>query len=394
MGRINSTPRVNYKLFKGLLTRESGDAAGTASYLNQPCSLQGMRPDLRGLEQLLLELFDTLLPDLLLSFAFFAALSYGVLGRRLGTGRPAAAVSAAVGLALSAALVGWEYARGYRLADLGPIAAGFLILALGAVVFQSLRRIGGGLAGAALSLGGCILAAGLLDLPLPGGEGLQALAILILLLGAAIAYLRGRSPAGGQETRSTISPDDLRELAADEGLSRQLTGQMDYLRRRLRDDAQGEDEDLDRQTHEALQRMLPKEGWLTERLAEFRRKVHHLRQGHLSQIEQLQKHLRDLPPPARRQAAERIKIYAREVQLGRRLERLDRAVAETERRIRDLTRRAGVAMARHRHREVVSLVEEARKLQSHITQLLRRIARTEQNLLGEAAKTTTAEKRS
>jgi hypothetical protein len=66
------------------------------------------------LEHLLLdllncELWHTLLPDFVLAFAFFTSLIYAVLSRRFNQQRPAIAMSAALGLALSAGLVWWEY---------------------------------------------------------------------------------------------------------------------------------------------------------------------------------------------------------------------------------------------------------------------------------------------
>ena len=44
-------------------------------------------------------LFQTLLPDFVLAFALFTALSYAVLGKRFDHQRPAVVMSAAVGLA-------------------------------------------------------------------------------------------------------------------------------------------------------------------------------------------------------------------------------------------------------------------------------------------------------
>jgi len=38
------------------------------------------------------DLFETLLPDFVLAFAFFTALIYSILGRRLGHGRPTVAI--------------------------------------------------------------------------------------------------------------------------------------------------------------------------------------------------------------------------------------------------------------------------------------------------------------
>ena len=51
------------------------------------------------------DLFDTVLPDFVLSFAFFTSVIYAVLGRRFGQQRPAVAMSAALGMALSIGLV-------------------------------------------------------------------------------------------------------------------------------------------------------------------------------------------------------------------------------------------------------------------------------------------------
>ncbi len=50
-------------------------------------------------------LWQTLLPDFVLAFTFFTAIIYAVLSRRFGEQRPAVAMSAALGMALSAGLV-------------------------------------------------------------------------------------------------------------------------------------------------------------------------------------------------------------------------------------------------------------------------------------------------
>ena len=47
------------------------------------------------------ELFETLLPDFVLAFAFFTALAYAVLGKRFERQRPAIVMSATIGLSLS-----------------------------------------------------------------------------------------------------------------------------------------------------------------------------------------------------------------------------------------------------------------------------------------------------
>ena len=64
------------------------------------------------------ELFETLLPDFVLGFAFFTALVYAVLARRFHHQRAAITVSAAMGLALAIGLVWWEQRVGLSVIDL------------------------------------------------------------------------------------------------------------------------------------------------------------------------------------------------------------------------------------------------------------------------------------
>ena len=54
------------------------------------------------------ELFETLLPDFVLAFAFFTSICYAVLGKRFGQQRPAIAMSATIGFALAVGFV-WPF---------------------------------------------------------------------------------------------------------------------------------------------------------------------------------------------------------------------------------------------------------------------------------------------
>ena len=56
------------------------------------------------------ELFETLMPDFVLAFAFFTALVYAVLGKRFDRQRPAIVMSAVIGLSLAVGL-GWCFYR-------------------------------------------------------------------------------------------------------------------------------------------------------------------------------------------------------------------------------------------------------------------------------------------
>ncbi len=150
---------------------------------------------------------DTLLPDFVLSFAFFTALIYAVLGRRLGSQRPAAAVSAALGAALSGGLVWWEQANGLSIRNLGPIAIGFAMIVLAGVIHQSIRHVGGNFAGAGIALGASILVGWTMGIDWHvAPEIMQTVAGATLTVGI-LAFLIHRKGAVGR------FPDAPRELA-------------------------------------------------------------------------------------------------------------------------------------------------------------------------------------
>ena len=129
------------------------------------------------------QLLGSYLPDLILAFTFFTALSYSVLGKKLDKQRAAVAASAAIGLALSVGLVGWERATDLSIKDLGPIAVGFAILFIAFVMYHAIQKVGGSWAGAGITFGACAFIAQLLKLNLLlDPQILQALTIIHCLL--------------------------------------------------------------------------------------------------------------------------------------------------------------------------------------------------------------------
>jgi len=77
------------------------------------------------------QLFETLLPDFVLAFAFFTSIAYAVLGKRFGQQRPAMAMSATLGFALSVGLVWWEQANEFSIRDLARLLPFYMITLLG-----------------------------------------------------------------------------------------------------------------------------------------------------------------------------------------------------------------------------------------------------------------------
>lgn len=336
-------------------------------------------------------LFDTLLPDFVLAFAFFTALAYAVFGRRFGTQRPAVAMSGAVGLALAIGLVWWEQANELSIKNLGPIAAGFAVIILGGVIYQSIKGSGGSWAGAAIGVGVCLLVGWILGLDWRLDPRVtQTLTTVALTVGvlAFLLHRRGLSghglPALGRAANEEYDEarHDASDLYQDVRASRRVGKGLRQLEKKagdLFDHPEGAD-DVALQ----LRRLLPAEGWLTQHLARLREKAYRFRVGQITQIEEIQGHLAQMPIPERRRAASELAALYKELRFDERLERLDRAVAANELRVKQLTKAAEEALGRQDHRRLVDILNQASRLQRHNSSLLKTIRRTEERLEGAA----------
>ena len=93
-------PKLTKGLFKGQKTQQKQKNIYTSSAYRSRMRLGN------PFEELAIgRFFETLLPDFVLAFAFFTSVCYAVLGKRFGQQRPAIAMSAAIGFALSVGLV-------------------------------------------------------------------------------------------------------------------------------------------------------------------------------------------------------------------------------------------------------------------------------------------------
>ncbi len=337
----------------------------------------------------LYRLFETALADFVLAFVFFTALSYAVLAKRFGAQRPAAAMSGTLGLALAVGLIWWEQTTGLSIRDLGPIAVGFGVLAAAFTMYQAIRQIGGSWAGAGITLGASIIIAELLGLNLPiDSKLIQLITTLALVVGlfALLYYTRGNPRyMRGRDTTVPQVRHDMSDLYRSGQISARLTRAMGTLRRRAdprtRRPADASDVLIQ------LQRMLPAEGYLTNRMAQLRAKAHHMRNGHIARLEETRHVFAKLPGSAKRRASAALaNAYAQTVGLDTRLERLDKTVAENELRIRELTARAREFAARSDHKRLAECLKAAEKLQHHNSRLFKLIERTENKLAAVATK--------
>ena len=224
-------------------------------------------------------LSETLVPDFVLAFTFFTALAYVVLSKRFGRQRPAVAMAAALGLALSIGLVWWERSHGISIRDLGPVAIVLAVLLLCAAVFHAIRQIGGIWAGVALGVGASLVAAWMLGLGAAiASQVVWAIVLVALAVGvvALLVHLHRRAPTtpnlpvsergfGPFRTEMANVRGDLDDLRKDRRVGKSVWQRL----RRLRKDSEllGEHPGDARSIVEQLRRMLPPEGWLTERLA-------------------------------------------------------------------------------------------------------------------------------
>jgi len=337
----------------------------------------------------LYDLVDSLLADFVLAFAFFTSMTYGVLGKRFDQQRPVAAMSVAIGLALSIGLVWWERANDYSVKNLGPIAAGFAILLLAFVMYQSIRQVGGSWAGAGITIGASILIAGLLGFNVPvNPEIIQTVTVVALIIGL-MTLLAHRRQFGARYRLTEPDLPDTKRTMADMYRERHLSGQLDHGLRKLRKEAKTLHEHPEEAADVSLQikRMLPAQGYLTERMAQLRAKAHRIRNGHIARLEETRNVFAKLPTSAKKKAsAELAARYSEIVGVDTRLERLDKAVAENERRIRQLTQQAQRYTANYEHRKLSECLKQAQKLQHHNSRLFRIIDRTESKLTEIAKK--------
>ena len=334
----------------------------------------------------LASLLDSVVVDFVLAFTFFISLCFAILSRRFERQRSAAAMSVALGLALAVGLVAWEAHVGYSVRDFGPLALAIIVVVLTGVVFEAIRQVGGSWSGAAIAAGTAIGIAWLVGLSGALPAILKTIfVILTFSIGIAVlaVHVKRTEPAGPRGVMRVPRTDAaMRDLYRERVLSQRVAGELVEVRRAA--------EELGDRPEQAgdvlvqLRRILPEAGLLTEQLAQLRAVAHRVRRGHVARIGELQSVIAGLPPERRRELADELARHYVELRFDVRLERLDRAVAENERRIRDLVRQAEQWLEHHEYRRLSGVLDEAARLQRHNAHLLDIIERSQERLLAGA----------
>ncbi len=336
-----------------------------------------------------IELFQTLIPDLLLSLTFFISLSYAVFSGRFDKQRPAIGMSVAIGSALSIGLVYWEYNSGWSIRNLGPIASGLALMAIGITIFQAFRKLGGGIAGGAAALGITLLIGNTLGTGFPLKRSITGMIIFIAAIVAVASFILKHKQVFPENTatantrgplpsKTPIPKLSLKDIYQDREVSRQLASNLTSAK----DQSQQlqETPQLAGQVMGTLNQLLPDEGWLTNQLAELRKKAWIIRNGHIHKIETLSSSLHSIPVNKRKKIASALALYYKELKLDNRLDRLDTLIANSELKIRQLTQAAMESVKNHQFKRITELLDNAAKLQKHNTYLMRSIGKTEKKL--------------
>ncbi|MFC1761156.1 hypothetical protein ACFL6U_03650 [Planctomycetota bacterium] len=334
------------------------------------------------------ELLDSYLPDFILAFAFFTSVVYAVLGKQFDKQRPAIAMSTAIGLALSFGLVWWEQANNLSIKNLGPIAIGFAILLLAFIMYQSIKGVGGSWAGAGITIGASIIIARLLGMPISVDPQIIQTIIAVALIFGLIAFMSHHHGMNPRARLTNSGMPEIKRTMADLYRQRHLSKGLDQGLRKVRKTSEMLREHPQEAGNVQLQikRMLPAQGHLTERMAQLRAKAHQIRNGHIARLEETRQAFAKQPTSAKKKAsAELAARYNQMVGIDTRLERLDKSVAENEKRIRELTEQAREYTAKHEHRKLVETLKAAEKLQHHNSKLIKIIEQTEHKL-SEVAK--------
>lgn len=307
-------------------------------------------------------------------------------------------------------MVAWEINSGWRIADLGPIAAGFALIIIAAVVYYAMQKVGGRWAGVLTALGAAALIGQVLSLPglsglfhgvlLPlAGIGLLAAGVMRLMhhqqsfspLRSAPFDVPLQSPLASSPTyNSAQAPvDEVRESQDQVHAIDDVHRLADRIERSLSDAerwgrALPAQPDLAKLIRQHLATLLPATQDITRRLAQLRAHTERVRLGHLAKIRRIAPQVPRLDPLAARAASQRLRDLYREARLGERIDRLDRAAVLAEQQITQTLQAVDQLLDAARYDEAASRLHQAARLGKQTRKLIHQIEKQQKHVLALA----------
>lgn len=330
---------------------------------------------------------DPLLLDFTLAFVFFVALLYSLFKPRFGEHRSVVAMAVTVALALAVGLVWWEREHAWSVRDLGPLALLLVLLLVAAALWRAFRGHGWAMV-AVIAVLAMLAMAWLSPRMWP-----EAVALIQTILGTVVVlailaflwHLEGRGHRRARAPAPRVQRAAVSKRRAETDKNQRVGKWIGQSLKKVREDTARARDNPKQRTDVLLQirRMLPAQGWLTTRMARLREQAHLVRNGHLARLKECRAALERMPVESRQRASvQMVERYRALVGLDTRLERLDKAVAECELRIKQVTQEAETAVSRNEFPRVHKLLKYAEALQKHNSHLFKKIDQTER-VLGE-----------
>jgi len=331
-------------------------------------------------------LFESLLLDFILAFTFFTSVCYAVLSKRFDHQRSAVGMSASIGAALSVGIIWWENRSGITIRSLGPIALVFAMILIAIIIYRAIKQTAGSWSGGGLAIGLFILFILLAGLDLPiDPEVINSLMVSALVIGFIAMLLHHKSSSHNYPFLHSVQPqiseikDDQASMYRNRCLSNKITKGLKMLKNET-DLLKDKPQYTDHIVYE-IKRLLPEEGWLTQRMANLRKKAHQIKNGHVARLEETKDIARKLPLPAKKKLSKDIvNSYNNIIDIDKRIERLDAMIAHNESRIKELTKQAQQYAMNYDYKKLTEIVEQAEKLQEHNSKIFKIIDRTENKL--------------
>lgn len=339
--------------------------------------------------------YSSTLFEFLILFTFFLSLMFSIFQKRFENRRSLAGISISTSLALSIGLLTWLNRQGYSMQNLGLIAIMIIIAFIGTIIYKLIKNSG--------HSGIAILTIILLVMPVISRSYLQIdyqmifdlilfgwLIVIIWLLTKNVAsygtvHLPSNPNTGKIDYDTEETDDQIKRLYRYRGLSKKITENLRKLKKpsELLGDKNKQSTDLLIQLH----RILPEQGFMTERMAELRKTAYQVRNGHIARMNETKKLCHQIPAwQARKISRLMIEHYRKQTNLEKRLERLESLVTATEKQNRQLIAYAKKCVRTQNYKEFDQVIHKAKKLQSHVTHIINAIIRTEKKLSAIAHK--------